>query len=39
MIDWKSFQFGDLGFRLEISPESIGTGPLIKRALDTNEPL
>jgi hypothetical protein len=37
MIDWKAFQFGDLGYRLEISPESIGTGPLIKQALETKE--
>jgi ATPase family protein associated with various cellular activities (AAA) len=39
MIDWKSFQFGELGYRLEISPESIGTGPLIKRALEGKDPL
>lgn len=37
MIDWKTFQFGKLGYRLEISPESIGTGPLIRQALDTKE--
>jgi hypothetical protein len=37
MIDWDKFKFGGLGFRLEISPETIGTGPIFKQVLSSKD--